>query len=444
MKRLILIVLGLAMLALSIWGFFIFFESYEEEVSVGLSSQARKNPYLAAQFFLKENQVTVVEETDRLDFSKIDTYEIVFLSNVDDMILTESQIQEALEWVNQGGFLIVGVGAEIQGNASILERFDIDPIEYDADFENWLQDDKGSSKSASERMRELNEKIEEQQETGEAADEELLTFQDLLEGDFQRQKQEYSVELGSEYEEIRLQVLDRIVLNHPLVGNIYHDDGDSESTSSYGTYSDNYSVNEHFSDEKGTRFLKFSYGEGTFTALSSARLWQNDDIGQADHAAFLAFLVSEDRTIRLFYNVLSPSLAVLLKRNFIEVLLISALLLVLWLWRSSLRVQGIRSVVTTQRRAFSEHLKASAEFLLSKEQYSLLLEPIHNEINSGMRIHYPSYMEMSQSQQIDLITKTTQLPNNTIQAWFNALSNVKSQEQMIAIVKIGNAIRNKI
>jgi len=154
--------------------------------------------------------------------------------------------------------------------------------------------------------------------------------------------------------------------------------------------------------------------------------------------------VPEEGSIRLFYNVISPSLSALIKKHFFEVILVSAFLLVLWLWYSALRVQSIRQILTTERRAFSEHLKASAEFLLSKEQYSLLLDPIQLEITNGMRIHYPSFTDMDKSQQIDLIVKTTQLRENTIRTWFDALDGVKSQEQMIAIIKIGNAIRNKI
>ena len=88
------------------------------------------------------------------------------------MILTQSQIDKAMDWVDSGGFLIVGVGDEIQGNASILERFDIDPIEYTDSNDNYLIED-GEFKPLSQRLRELNEEIDERNENGEPAEEEV-------------------------------------------------------------------------------------------------------------------------------------------------------------------------------------------------------------------------------------------------------------------------------
>ena len=436
MKKVLLTWLPIILIALLVWAFKTFYESYDKEVHSGYSIEARKNPFLAAQLFLQRNNVNVIEKTDVLDFSLIGTNETVFLSNVDDMILTQSQIDKALDWVDSGGFLIVGVGDEIQGNASILERFDIDPIEYIDDNDNYLIDD-GEFKPLSQRLRELNEEIDERNENGEPAEEDV-SFEELLVSDFQKDATYYQVSLGDDVGELNLQVVDNIVLNHPQVGEQYDDEYVS------GNYEDTYDLSAQVSDAKGARVLQFHYGQGTFTALSSSVMWETDLIGEADHAFFLAYFVPENATIRFFYNVISPSLSSLLKHYFSESILIVFVLLMLWLWRSSLRVQGIKNEVTSQRRAFSEHLKASADFLLAKEQYSLLLTPIHSDINNGMRLLYPGYLDMAQAKQISLISTTTKLPIETIEAWFEALKNVEDQEQIIATIKVGNVIRNKI
>jgi len=436
MKKALLWILLLSVIVGSIWAFRTFYESYEKEIKTGYSFEALRNPFLAAQLFLKKNNVTVIEKTDVLDFSIIGTDETVFLSDVDDMILTQSQITKALEWVDSGGFLIVGVGSEIHGNASILERFDIDPIRYNSGSDNIFE---GDFKPTSERLRELNEEIEEREKNGEPAGD-GASLDLLLEDGWRDDATYYTVSLGDEFGEISLEVVDQIVLNHPLVGDDYIDDDQPL----VGDYNDTYDLATQVSDIKGARALQFKYGQGNFTALSSSEMWKNKIIGEADHAFFLAYFVPEGSTVRFFYNVISPSLTTLLTRYFGESILIIFVLLLLWLWRSSLRVQVIKHEVTAQRRAFSEHLKAGAEFLVSKEQYSVLLMPIHTDIINNMRMHYPGYADMTQAKQISLISTTTQIPTEMIQTWFNTLTGVEDQEQMIASIKVGNAIRNRI
>ena len=133
-----------------------------------------------------------------------------------------------------------------------------------------------------------------------------------------------------------------------------------------------------------------------------------------------------------------------MKKYFGESLLAALFLIILWLWRASLRTQVVKQELTNQRRAFSEHLKASAEFLSSKQQYSLLLEPIEADINAQMKILHPGYSDLSTDKQISKLSLQTEFAKETIESWFAALNNVENQEHMIASLQIGNAIRNKL
>jgi len=270
MKKPLLLTLLVGVIGFIVWGAMTFIETYEREVTTGYSNKAIQNPFLAAQLFLERNGVEVIEETDVLDFSLIDTNETVFLSDVDDMILTQSQITKALSWVERGGFLIVGVGAEIEGNASILERFDIDPIEYTEDLDDSFSE--RDTRSASQRLRDLNDDVDERAKNGESTDDNA-SLEELLNED----ETYYTVNLSDDDGQLRLQVVDRIVLNHPLLDN----DGASEPI--YGDYHDSYELSAQVSDERGARALQLDYGEGTFTALSSSLIWNNELIDEADH-----------------------------------------------------------------------------------------------------------------------------------------------------------------
>ena len=78
LKKLILSVVALVAILGIVWYFNTFYERYDKEFQSGYSSEAIKNPFLAAKLFLQDRDVTFVEETDELDFDSIGFGEIVF------------------------------------------------------------------------------------------------------------------------------------------------------------------------------------------------------------------------------------------------------------------------------------------------------------------------------------------------------------------------------
>ena len=144
-----------------IGGWLLFTEEYKTHVWTGESKKAKSNPYLAAERFLEGRGVRVTSDNEQLDFSVIPTSDLVFLAKVDSMLVSQTQVDDALDWVSRGGYLLVGVAEEIEGHASILKEFDIEPEYQDVDIVEAFLDSNGNPMSASERMEEVNRKIEE-------------------------------------------------------------------------------------------------------------------------------------------------------------------------------------------------------------------------------------------------------------------------------------------
>lgn len=384
------------------------FEQYEEELDAGYSKEARLNPYLAAKHFLEKNHIKVLEQTAILDFSVIPTEDAVFLSEVDSMVLTESQIQKALDWVAKGGFLIVGVDKEVEGRNSFLTRFDIKPK-----FIKKLTSDDDSDDQLAEAIVEMLEKGKE--------------------------PERYTIHLADDDGELSVQSLNRIVLNHPAIKKDAAKDiaVKKEAASTY-------ELTASVSDDLGPRLLQFNYIKGDFVALSSTKFWQNKHIGKADHAYLLAYLMPKETTVHLFYNVTAPSLWTLLERYFLELSLVSIAMLLLWLWRVGLRVQGVRQVTEGQRRLFTENLAASAAFLASKKQYHPLITPIKEDITAQMQRFHPGFLQLDLPAQTALIAERTEIPEETIQAWIKYTNIVNNQDELIEALKLGNAIRRKL
>ncbi len=406
MRKYWLAALTVILALVAAWLFTQLFERYEKEIDAGYSKEARLNPYLAAKQFLEKNGLNVLEQTAVLDFKTVPTEDTVFLSAVDSMLLTESQIQKALDWVSQGGFLIIGVSKEIEGRNSFLTRFDIDP-QY-------------TKKHDEEDNSQLAEAII-----------------DIL--DQNKKRKQYTINLADDERQLTVQVLDSIVLNHPDIDKDRYKDNESKEQAS-----SSYEMTAAVSDELGPRLLQFDYGKGGFVALSSTRFWENKYIGKADHAYLLAYLVPDEGVVHLFYNVTAPSLWELLERYFLELSLVSIALLLLWLWRIGLRVQGIKHITEGQRRLFTENLTASAEFLVSKKQYQPLLTPIKEDITAQMQLFHPGFLQLDLPAQTALIAERAEMPEETVQAWINYTNIVNNQDELITALKLGNAIRRKL
>lgn len=409
MRKYWLAAVTIILMLFAAWLFTALFEQYEEELDAGYSKEARLNPYLAAKHFLEKNDLKVLEQTTVLDFSLIPTDDTVFLSQVDSMLLTESQIKKAEDWVAQGGFLVLGVGQEIEGHDSFLSRFDIEP-KY---VKKINSDDNESNDQLAEAIVEMLEKGKE--------------------------PDRYSIHLADDDSELSVQALDRIVLNHPAIKK----GADQDNATTKETNSTD-ELTASVSDNLGPRLLQFNYGKGGFVALSSTRFWQNKYIGKADHAYLLAYLMPKETTVHLFYNVTAPSLWELLKRYFLELSLVSIAMLLLWLWRVGLRVQGVKQVPEGQRRLFTENLAASAAFLASKKQYQPLIAPIKEDITAQMQRFHPGFLQLAQSVQTALIAERAEMPEETVQAWINYTNIVNNQDELIEALKLGNAIRRKL
>ncbi len=444
-----------------------FTEEYDAHIWTGESKEARVNPYLAAQQFLENRDVKIEATIDTLDFDSIPTGDLVLLSQVDSMLVSQSQIDAALDWVSRGGYLLVGVSEQAEGGRSILSEFDISPEYQDIEIAEAFLDASGNSLTPSERMREANQKIDERraekkkleeessqrdlnsesgadplstpdQEPDAASKSELKDEEaefdeqlfDLLNADFNHEF--YKANVGDGDDEIHLAVLDRIILSHPMT----FDDDDFSS--------DVYELLAWSDDEYGERLLQFSYGDGTFTAMSSTELWENNYIGIGDHAYFLSYLVPDSSTLHLFYNITAPSISAVISHYFNEVIWSVAVLLGLWLWSCGIRVQKVLEVVEGQRRNFAEHLSSSAKFLVANQQFQTLLDPIQEDIEQQMRRFHPTFSQLNEHSQVSMLAEHTQIPEPTLQQWVRYCSSVDTQQELLAALKIGNAIRKKL
>lgn len=90
-----------------LWGFNHYFEYHEEVRDIGMSSQARRNPYLAAERFLKKFDMRSRVISSMLQMKSLPPTSDVLLIPTGRYDLSAEKINELLDWVRKGGHLIL-------------------------------------------------------------------------------------------------------------------------------------------------------------------------------------------------------------------------------------------------------------------------------------------------------------------------------------------------
>lgn len=457
-------------------------ERYESRRFIDASQEAQLNPYLAAQRYLEQRNVDIVGSEDRLDFRRIPVDDTVFLSHADLLILSQSQVDIAVDWVKQGGFLIVGAGSPVEGYASIMKHYKIEPSEDAPDNQDAVKTAK------QDKVKELNQSLEDSsksldcQETTDSspdldtqgkcepddadqigadsdADRSSKSKPENSEPEKSKSGQEktriakdkrtralfdflgleyvfdyYKAKLRDDEGAYYLASLDNLVLNHPAVNS--YDDNDVED------YPGN--VAGWISDDFGPRLIQIDDGEGVFTVFSTLRLWQNDYIGLADHARLLSYFVPDGSRVHFFYDVQSPGVMQLIDQYLPEVYYAVLMLLFLWLWRIAMRVQPTEKAEFGHARDFSEHLRASTRFLLQNGHHQVILKSLKDDIDAQMRRSQPGFNSFSKSEQAQLIATQLNLKLDLIESWLQSLESIDNESDFVQAIKVGQMIRNKL
>jgi len=441
MRDKILFVLLALLILVGVTGFFYFFESYETEQDIGYSRKARQLPFLAAEQFLQNLEKEVNSKNNLLDFDVIAIDDIVFLSKVNSILLTPTQVDEAVAWLQKGGQIIVGVGDETGSLDSLLARFDVTTAEQESEEFNFF-DETEQGEKLSDQLKRQNERFDKQQAEHKAKKDEPQDIPDetVTAHDEEEQTEEITDQIAVTFDDsdepLNVKLGDNIYLQHPYLGDDYQH---SEYLSDL-----DYELISWAENDSGYHLMQFEVGEGMLTVLSTSQMWKNYTIDELDNAYLLAELVGDADRVHFYFNLRALPLSQLLIKYFPEALgmLIAALLF--WLWRGFIRVTRIEGETTGQRRALSEHLAATTELFAKYERYDLLVEPIVADIEQQMSTIVSSFEQRNVNEKIELLAHHSGLDHQLISDWFEGVAQTNNNETFLKVVKIGKMIRNRL
>lgn len=311
-----LLLLGLLLAGLSAWGVHWFLTNHERhsmDTRTGVSPQARRNPFLAAEHFLYRlgTDSESIRGRDHL-LNPPPKPGLLLVNNLGPSLPPERE-QALLDWIRQGGHLVVTPGRlwdeenETSGN-HLLDLFGV-------------------------RLLTLEVEDEDEEHT------------DSEENGKTRERTEIPVYLPGYRQPLQIAFDPDLI----LVDRSGLSDGGSRA-------------------EEDGYLLRYPIGQGRLTVLSNQQIFTNDEIGKGDHALLLAVLADGQERAWLLYSSNMPSLIKLLWQNAPQLLLSVMLLLSLVVWSMMLRTGPLIGKERDSRRNLMEHLDAAAAYAWRTDQ----------------------------------------------------------------------------
>lgn len=359
-RYLLVIIAGLLLLALAVWlsqkiTFF------EERIELGASPEARSDPYLAIQYFLREQaiNVTPVDSLVSVLQAPAEQQTLLLLSN--DAALIDSQQEALLAWVAQGGHLVLSAQHEKVEYAghSLLATLGIQK-QLSTELDTDTADDHPAANT------------EQHQKNTDP----ITALPDTL---------------------TRLYLENEQSPAYLALDSRYHlHDGDNRA-------------HAWANSQNATHLLQLIHGQGLVTVLSDFSLWRQSQIKKYDHAWLLWYL-SQDSQVALFNPPPQQGLFSLLWQYFPIACGLLLLLLVLNVWAHALRFGALISTQANTRRKLTEHLQASALFNLRYNGQRSLLLALQKDIQQRAQQRYPSFARLAVSEQWQVLQQLSRQP----------------------------------
>lgn len=379
----------LTLLLLGAIGFYLYknLEPYTEMVDHGPSPEARANPYLAAEMYLRDRgmKVSTASGMEVLDKLPALGQTLILLGSREN--LTPTQTSRLLDWAKRGGHLIVTAERlwdEEEGKSGDL-----------------LLDQLGVQQFLTSDL-----KDKEEEKTAQPSD--------------QPEDETAKTEVEEEHPDQASSAADARAEASDPYSNLTKLYLENEKAPAYIDFDTDY----HLFDSKNlayawansgdaTHLLQLQQGQGLITVLTDNWIWQNGELDAYDNAWLLWYL-TQDSAVTLVNRADGASLFTLLMRYFPQALVATLLLLALVLWRNGLRQGPLQPTPDRSRRQLEEHLRAGADFVLRQRGQISLLQGLQRDVMRRARQRQPGFDRLPVAEQWQALGRMTRMSASAI------------------------------
>ncbi|MCW8908342.1 MAG: DUF4350 domain-containing protein [Sedimenticola sp.] len=358
-NRAVLSLLALLLLALAGWGVSWFLENYEQrtrEIRADVSPMAKRNPFLAAERFLQHIGIPSESVTGRDHLLNPPQQPGLLLVNRLGPDLPPEREQALRNWVVFGGHLVVvaqGEWDEESGSSGnrLLDRLGVQPVALES-----LDEDESAARLAA---RESDEPI---------------TFS-----------------LPGSDEQLSVAFSRKRVLH------------DSRGRAEWWVES-----------VLGAHLLQFRMGDGYITVLGDNGFLRNGQIGDHDHALFLARLAEGQPRTWLLYSSNMPSLPQLLWQYAGELVLSLLCLVLLAVWRMTRRSGPLLPEGGSVRRNLLQHLSAVGHYIWRNDHAGTRFRYTQETLEQAWRRRHPVLETLDSSARCEWIARHTGISERAV------------------------------
>lgn len=396
MKRSHLVLLAsLVLLVLGGIGYYLYrnLEPYTETIEHGAAPEARANPYLAAEKYLRGRgiRVTTARGLEVLDQLPSKGQTLILLGTRENV--TPTQNARLLDWANRGGHLIVTAESlwdEDEGKSgdALLDQLGVQQFLTsdlkDTEEEKAAAPDEQSADAPADHDSDAKPEVEDEHpdQPSSAHDAEAAEadpYPELTKLYLENEKAPAYIDFDTDYH----------LFDSKNLAYAWANSGDS------------------------THLLQLQQGQGLITVLTDNWIWQNGELDAYDNAWLLWYL-TQDSAVTLVYSADGTSLITLLMRYFPQALLAAALLLVLVLWRNGLRQGPLQPNPDRSRRQLEEHLRAGADFILRQRGQLALLQGLQRDVMRRARQRQPGFDRLPVAEQWQALGRMTRMSASAI------------------------------
>jgi hypothetical protein len=367
-QRHMVALLGTVLIGYGVYWFFDNFERVEQERYVGLRGEAARNPLLAAQRYFTRLGHVASSHQSVLELPGMPPPGAVLIDTGERLTLGRNGHAQLLEWVAAGGHLI----AKVRDSPSEVHSTD--------------EDGESSNEPSGEDERESPTVL---------PDDPLLQAAGLtvepVDPDWEdaATRAPIDVELPGATDSL-------LVEFYPSRALIASDSNGLSVGSALGYH-----------------LISKTYGRGRLTLMTDTDMFGNRAIGDYDHAAFLARMVSlhgKPSAVWLIYGDDRSGLGSWLWSHARQVLLTLAALVLLWLVGRAQRFGPVLVLPSPDRRRITEHIAAAGEFYWRHGQVGGLLAETRAELGHRLETRYPELRHARIGEQVRRIAELTGLP----------------------------------
>lgn len=388
------------------------YEYIKHENNIGFSAKALANPFLAAENYLNARGVNAKTSALLSSTDNLGATEVLFVSR-SDLIRSEARIKRILAWVRSGGRLILGASYNTQWHYDgFLEALEV--TVYNPEWQNYRRFYFAADRPIHHKTQEAK-----------------LWYHnwgwpttELKPNSSGEQQAMYN----SKHE------------NHAVT--LYSTAGNY--TSALQTHLPNYRALWHQSIYNSSKnvflprqwvdvnddphIIYLTVGKGDVFVISSAKIWNNDNILYFDHAFLLQLLIEDKDNATFLYDGKAESFWQQMFEYFPEACILLALAICLLAWGKAVRVGPAIEQTENRHRDLSKHINASAA-LVWRVQPKALLQALRERLSRHLQRRHPYLHSMTAHESLQWLNERSSLAIDQLeQALYHDYQNLSAAD----------------